>query len=185
MTNAGRPTTDARRLGKDLLRFSEDAARLDGRAGHLSVAPQQVFLVVRGGFGDEHRNAHDEVAAPALTESSEALAAETDPTSRLTFGKSLGGNVDVTFSQSFRDSSAQTWIVDYLPSRQVALRLISHDDDLRSYELRHDVSFSRVLMRPASDHRPDFVAKEELLLERSLEHVVLAIDDRAPGQVDK
>ncbi|MBI3050401.1 MAG: translocation/assembly module TamB domain-containing protein [Acidobacteria bacterium] len=68
------------------------------------------------------------------------LATEVDPTTRLTFGKSLGSNADVTFSQSLRDSDAQTWIVDYLPRRGIELRLVSDDDDLRSYGFRHDVS---------------------------------------------
>jgi outer membrane protein assembly factor BamA/autotransporter translocation and assembly factor TamB len=71
---------------------------------------------------------------------STAVAAELDPTTRLTFGKSLGSNVDVTFSQSLRDSDAQTWIVDYLPKRGVDLRLVSDDNDLRSYGFRHDVA---------------------------------------------
>ena len=70
-----------------------------------------------------------------------AVATEVDPTSRLTFGKSLGPEVDVTFSQSLRDSTAQTWIVEYLPARQVDLRLVSDDEDLRSYGFRHDISF--------------------------------------------
>ena len=64
-----------------------------------------------------------------------------DPTSRLTFGKSLGPGVDVTFSQSLRDAAAQTWIVEYLPARRVELRLVSGDTNLRSYAFRHDVSF--------------------------------------------
>ncbi len=70
-----------------------------------------------------------------------AVATEVDPTSRLTFGKSLGPSVDVTLSQSLRDSTAQTWIVEYLPARQLDLRLVSDDEDLRSYGFRHDVSF--------------------------------------------
>jgi outer membrane protein assembly factor BamA/autotransporter translocation and assembly factor TamB len=69
------------------------------------------------------------------------LASETDPTSRVTFGKSLGSKLDVTLSQSLVESSGQTWIVDYLPVRQIALRFVSDDDDLRSYEFRHDVTF--------------------------------------------
>jgi hypothetical protein len=47
-----------------------------------------------------------------------------DPTSRLTFGKGFGPNVDVTFSQSLRDNTAQTWIVEYLPTRQVDVRFV-------------------------------------------------------------
>jgi outer membrane protein assembly factor BamA/autotransporter translocation and assembly factor TamB len=69
------------------------------------------------------------------------LASETDPTSRVTFGKSLGSKLDVTLSQSLDESSAQTWIIDYLPVRRIALRFVSDDDDLRSYEFRHDVTF--------------------------------------------
>ncbi|MGE0444465.1 MAG: translocation/assembly module TamB domain-containing protein, partial [Vicinamibacterales bacterium] len=69
-----------------------------------------------------------------------AAASEVDPTSRLTFGKSIGSNVDVTFSQSLREGDAQTWIVDYLPSRRLLLRLVSNDEDLRAYSFRHDVA---------------------------------------------
>ena len=69
------------------------------------------------------------------------LASETDPTSRVTFGKSLGSKVDVTLSQSLVESSAQTWILDYLPVRRLALRFVQDDDELRSYEFRHDLTF--------------------------------------------
>jgi outer membrane protein assembly factor BamA/autotransporter translocation and assembly factor TamB len=69
------------------------------------------------------------------------LASEIDPTSRITFGKSIGSKLDVTLSQSLVQSSAQTWIVDYLPVRRLAFRFVSDDDDLRSYAFRHDVTF--------------------------------------------
>ena len=70
-----------------------------------------------------------------------AVATELDPTTRLTFGKSLGPDVDLTFSQSLRNGDAQTWIVEYLPLRGLEARLVSDDDDLRSYGFRHDVAF--------------------------------------------
>jgi outer membrane protein assembly factor BamA/autotransporter translocation and assembly factor TamB len=70
-----------------------------------------------------------------------AVATAVDPTTRLTFGKSLGTKLDVTYSQSLRDGAAQTWIVDYLPVRRLGLRLISNDEDLRTYEFRHEVLF--------------------------------------------
>jgi len=88
-----------------------------------------------------------------------AVATEVDPTSRLTFGKSLGSNVDVTFSQSLRDSDAQTWIVEYLPARRVDLRLVSDDQDLLSYGFRHEVSFgggtTPTSSRRTTERRPD------------------------------
>ena len=81
------------------------------------------------------------VEGAALRRDTTAVATEVDPTTRLTFGKSLGPDVDVTFSQSLRESAAQTWIVDYLPARRLELRLVSDDDDLRSYGFRHDMTF--------------------------------------------
>ena len=81
------------------------------------------------------------VEGTAARRDSIEVATEVDPTTRLTFGKSLGADVDVTFSQSLRDSAAQTWIVDYVPLRRVELRLVSDDDDLRSYGFRHDMTF--------------------------------------------
>ncbi len=80
------------------------------------------------------------------------VATEIDPTTRLTFGKTLGPDLDITFSQSLRDSEAQTWIVEYQPARAFELRLVSDDSDLRSYGFRHDVAFggpSRTI-RPAA-----------------------------------
>ena len=81
------------------------------------------------------------VEGAALRRDTTAVATEVDPTTRLTFGKSLGTDVDVTFSQSLRDSAAQTWIVEYLPARRVEVRLVSDDSDLRSYGFRHDMTF--------------------------------------------
>lgn len=92
---------------------------------------------------------------PALRRDPTAVATELDPTTRVTFGKSLGPDVDVTFSQSLRDSDAQTWIVDYLPARGLELRLVSNDDDLRSYGFRHDVALgSRPRSEPRAPARP-------------------------------
>jgi hypothetical protein len=76
-----------------------------------------------------------------LREDPIAVAAQVDPTTRLTFGKSIGPDLELTFSQSLRDGDAQTWIVEYLPRRGLELRLVSDDDDLWSYGFRHEVAF--------------------------------------------
>ena len=69
------------------------------------------------------------------------IASATDPTSRLTFGKSIGSSFDITLSQSLRDSGAQTWILDYSPVPRLDLRYVSDDENLQSYQFRHDVTF--------------------------------------------
>ncbi|HEY6359993.1 MAG TPA: translocation/assembly module TamB domain-containing protein [Vicinamibacterales bacterium] len=98
------------------------------------------------------------VQTSGILSDSTVLTADLDPTSRLTFGKGFGSNLDVTLSQSLRDGDAQTWIVEYLPSRQIELRLVSDDDDLFSFGLRHDMSFGgarRTAAAPAVRRRAD------------------------------
>lgn len=69
------------------------------------------------------------------------LATAADPTTRVTFGKSIGSKLDVTLSQSLLEGDAQTWIIDYLPVRRIALRLVSDDNELLSGQFRHDLAF--------------------------------------------
>ena len=133
-------TDDAAAIGAQVLgNFSADLLGFAGRAIGLDT------LRIGG------------VQTSGTLASSEVLTTELDPTSRLTFGKSIG-DLNVTLSQSLRDGDAQTWIVDYLPSRQIELRLVSDDDDLLSYGFRHDLSFGgtrRVATAPAAPRRVD------------------------------
>ncbi len=81
------------------------------------------------------------------------IASQTDPTSRLTFGKSLGESFDVTLSQSLREGGAQTWIVDYSPISRLDLRYVSDDENLRSYQFRHEVTLGDAGRRPRATPR--------------------------------
>ena len=81
------------------------------------------------------------------------IASQTDPTSRLTFGKSLGESFDVTLSQSLREGGAQTWIVDYSPISRLDLRYVSDDENLRSYQFRHEVTLGDAVRRPRAPPR--------------------------------
>jgi outer membrane protein assembly factor BamA/autotransporter translocation and assembly factor TamB len=92
------------------------------------------------------------------------LTTDLDPTSRLTFGKRLGSDLDVTFSQSLRDGDAQTWIVEYRPSNRFETRLVSNDEDMASLGFRHDVSFGGVrrVERPVVRRTQTRVASVEL-----------------------
>jgi outer membrane protein assembly factor BamA len=82
----------------------------------------------------------------------EIATTKEDPTNRVTFGKNVAPNLDLTFSQSLRDSDAQTWIIDYLPLRNLDLRVVSDDADLRSYGLRHDIALGT--RAPVIEARP-------------------------------
>ena len=69
------------------------------------------------------------------------VATETDPAARLTFGKRVSPELEVIFSQSLAESGIFTWIVNYSPRRSATLRFVSRDNEDRSYEFWHDLSF--------------------------------------------
>ena len=102
------------------------------------------------------------IDTPNLRNDPTETETDLDPTTRLTFGKSLRPGLNLTFSQSLRDSDAQAWMVDYELRRGVELRLITDDDDLRSYGFRHDLAFG-VNGRPI---RPGAVVREEVFVAR-------------------
>ena len=69
------------------------------------------------------------------------VATETDPRSRLTFGKQVSRDLTLIFSQNLKQNGALTWIVSYTPARSLELRWVLRDDKDQSYEFRHDISF--------------------------------------------
>ena len=69
------------------------------------------------------------------------VATETNPGARLTFGKRLNQDLELIFSQSLQRSGDFTWIVDYSPFRRTDVRFVSRDNEDRSYQFWHDLSF--------------------------------------------
>ncbi len=82
------------------------------------------------------------------------VATETDPSSRLTFGKQVTRNVEVVFSQSLKDSGKLTWIIGYRPRSNIELRLVSQDNESRIYDFRHDVTIGGGAAAQAAASRP-------------------------------
>src|SRR5204863_2837910 len=68
------------------------------------------------------------------------IASETNPGSRLTFGKQVTRDVEVVFSHNLKDDGNFTWIVSYRPRRTVEVRVVVDDNNDRLYGFRHDVT---------------------------------------------
>jgi outer membrane protein assembly complex protein YaeT len=68
------------------------------------------------------------------------IATETNPGSRLTFGKQVTSNVEVVFSHNLKDDGNFTWIVSYRPRRTLELRVVVDDNNDRLYGFRHDIT---------------------------------------------
>ena len=69
------------------------------------------------------------------------VSAESNPAQRLTFSKRVFPTLEVIVSQNLRESGQVTWIVAYEPTPRFELRFVQLDNQDRSYEVRHDVSF--------------------------------------------
>ena len=76
----------------------------------------------------------------AFRTDSSLVASETNPAARLTVGRNLSEEVQLVASQNLRESGLLTWIVSYLPVRDVELRGVDDDENDRSYEFRHALS---------------------------------------------
>jgi outer membrane protein assembly factor BamA len=88
------------------------------------------------------------------------VAEEADPASRLTLSKNFSRYAEVVLSQDLRESGDLTWIFGVTPTRGLEVRVVSRDDNSRSYEIRHDVSFGKP-GGAASTSRPTQVPDRE------------------------
>ena len=70
---------------------------------------------------------------------SSLIAADLDPTSRLTVGRTLRENVRLVFSRSLRENDL-AWLVDYLPANNIELSAFFDDEAARAYEFRHAIA---------------------------------------------
>ncbi|MGE0124358.1 MAG: translocation/assembly module TamB domain-containing protein [Vicinamibacterales bacterium] len=77
----------------------------------------------------------------AAGSSFDLLATDSDPANRLTLSKRLRRDVELVFSRSLGDANDITWIAIYRPFRAVELRTTTLDDNARSYEFRHEITF--------------------------------------------
>jgi len=69
------------------------------------------------------------------------ISSDTTPAQRLTFSKRVFPDLEVLVSQSLRESGDVTWVVSWQPLSGLELRFVQLDDEDRSYEVRHDLSF--------------------------------------------
>ncbi len=95
----------------------------------LGQAGRRVGLDLR--VGTEAQGAQGEIRFD-----SSLIAADLDPTSRLTVGRDLRENVRLVFSRSLRENDL-AWLVDYLPTDDLELRAFFDDEAARAYEFRH------------------------------------------------
>ena len=132
-------------------RTSGDAAEAVTQQLVASLSGEIVGTVGRAiGFDSvrvEQANPGDVLFDPTL------ISSDANPAQRLTFSKRVFRDVEVVVSQSLRESGDITWVVSWQPVSGLELRFVQLDDEDRSYEVRHDISFGGGVKRQARSRR--------------------------------
>ncbi|MEO8678764.1 MAG: translocation/assembly module TamB domain-containing protein [Vicinamibacterales bacterium] len=110
--------------------LSADLLGVTGRAIGLDA-----FRVEQGSYSDRDFRNKDFQEDPTLAGNNKL-----DPTTRLTIGKRLSDQVEVTVSQNLRESGKTTFIISYLPKHNVEIRALSQDNATLSIGIRHQVT---------------------------------------------
>jgi outer membrane protein assembly factor BamA/autotransporter translocation and assembly factor TamB len=69
------------------------------------------------------------------------ISADSNPAQRLTFSKKVLPTLEVIVSQNLRESGQITYVVSWDVTSHFELRFVQLDNQDRSYEIRHDISF--------------------------------------------
>jgi outer membrane protein insertion porin family len=69
------------------------------------------------------------------------ISADSNPGQRLTFSKNVLPTLELIVSQNLRESGQITYVVKWEVFPSVELRFVQLDNQDRSYEIRHDISF--------------------------------------------
>ncbi|MEE2637492.1 MAG: translocation/assembly module TamB domain-containing protein [Acidobacteriota bacterium] len=134
----------------------ESAPGVAARDQALGLVSGEVLGVVGRSVGLDTVRLDRRSATEASVRFDDSLVAgEANPGTRLTVGKNVSRQVELVASQNLRESGRVTWIVNFLPRRNVELRLVVDDETDRSYEFRHAVRFGatgprRVTSAPSS-----------------------------------
>lgn len=86
------------------------------------------------------------------------ISADSNPAQRLTFSKNVLPTLEVIVSQNLRESGEITYIVGWEVIPRLELRFVQLDNQDRSYEIRHDISFGGgTAIRPVKKRTPEKV----------------------------
>lgn len=120
----------------------------------LGLASTEFLGTAGRSVGFDTLRVEQEVGAGQIRFDSSLVASETDPSTRLTVGKNLSDQVQLIASQDLVDSGQLTWILEYLPRRNIELRFVLDDVNDKAYEFRHALSLGSPSRRLAATSAP-------------------------------
>ncbi|MBK9167002.1 MAG: translocation/assembly module TamB domain-containing protein [Bryobacterales bacterium] len=117
----------------------------EAREAGGDVARDQVLSYVAGGLGGSFsRRAERMTGLSQVRIEPNLIAAESDPTARLTIGQDLTSQLRLIYSMNLADSGDQIWVTEYDITRRFLSRAIKQSDNTYRMELRQGLQFGGI-----------------------------------------
>jgi outer membrane protein assembly complex protein YaeT len=112
------------------------------RGAEVEVAREQILSYFTGRIGGAlSREAERALGLSQVRIEPNLIAAESDPSARLTVGQQITRFLNLVYSMDLTDSGDQIWIAEYDVTRRFTMRAIKQEDNSYRMEFRHDLQF--------------------------------------------
>lgn len=117
----------------------------EARGAESEIVKEQTLSYLAGSLGGGlSRQVQRTLGLSKVSIEPNLIAAETEPTARLTIGQDITGKLGLIYSTNLRDSSDQIWIGEYQLTKRFGTRAIRQNDNSYRFEFRHRMQFGAV-----------------------------------------
>jgi outer membrane protein assembly complex protein YaeT len=115
------------------------------RGAEVDIAKEQLLSYLTGRFaGGLSRQLEQTLGLSQVRVEPELIAAEENPTARLTVGQDITRQLSLIYSMNLTNSSDQIWIADYDLTKRFSTKAIKQEDNSYRFEFRHDLEMGGV-----------------------------------------
>ncbi|HYO84301.1 MAG TPA: translocation/assembly module TamB domain-containing protein [Bryobacteraceae bacterium] len=124
------------------------------RGNEFEVARNQVLSYLTGRVGSQlGRGIAGATGLSTVRIEPNLIAAEADPSARLTVGQNISRNLEVIYSMDLINSSDQIWVAEYDLTRRFTTRGVRQADGSFRMDFRHDLRFGGIIEPRRGDKR--------------------------------
>jgi len=114
----------------------------EARGQEVEIAKEQVLSHLTGSVGGAlSRQLEQSTGLSQVRIEPSLIAAETQPTARLTLGQDLSRKLHLIYSMNLRDSNDQIWVGQYDITKRFSTQMVKQSDNSYRMEFRHDLQF--------------------------------------------
>ncbi|MFN7923392.1 MAG: translocation/assembly module TamB domain-containing protein [Bryobacteraceae bacterium] len=114
----------------------------ESRGAEADIAKEQLLSYLTAGLGGSLTGRAQQMLGLSQVRIEPSLiAAETEPTARLTLGQDLTRQFGLIYSMNLRDARDQIWVGRYDLTRRFSTRAVRQADNTYRFQFQHDVRF--------------------------------------------